>query len=101
MTTEKRRLQKREYQAEIKSQCLKILGNKCSCCGFDDIRFLTVDHKNPTIPDFNGKKFGCYQLWLWIVNRAPDLSNYQLLCWNCNCAKRDYDCCPHKQGLLV
>jgi hypothetical protein len=72
---------------------IESLGDCCACCGLDDRRFLTLDHK--------------------LNNGTKDRTNYgetyrrafepsyefpiQVLCWNCNMAKGIYrGTCPHK-----
>lgn len=67
----------------------------CACCGEDDPRFLTIDHKNN-----DGKKERIYSqryggLALWLRKRGyPD--GYQVLCFNCNCGKGAWGgVCPH------
>lgn len=69
---------------------------KCACCGETEIRFLTVDHINPTHkPDRKGKrKRGVNYGWI-VKNDFPE--GFQILCFNCNCG-RYYNggICPHK-----
>jgi len=78
-----------------KSLILNHYGNECVCCGESNYKFLTVDHINGggrrhreqrSITDINS--------WL-INNNYPD--GYQILCFNCNCAKGIYGICPHKE----
>ena len=72
---------------------------KCNCCGEKHIEFLTIDHidcgklihgKNKKPNNHNsGTPF-----YRWLVsNNFPD--GYQVLCYNCNCAKGFFGWCPH------
>lgn len=68
--------------------------NCCSCCGEDEIKFLTMDHS-----DGGGKehrrKLGKTPIVVWLKkNDFP--SGFEILCFNCNCAKGAYGICPHK-----
>ena len=66
----------------------------CACCGEPRLPFLTLDHI-----DGNGAEHRRQ-------NKANNLSSwlcthnfpwgYQILCWNCNCAKGTKTVCPHK-----
>jgi hypothetical protein len=72
----------------------------CACCGESDYRFLTIDHKNGGgIKDYpHYKKYGGLALWLRARGYPP---GYQILCWNCNCAKGVYGVCPHKMPPIM
>ena len=70
---------------------------KCKCCGESNIRFLTIDHiegrGNVHRKDILNTPSGT-EFYSWIVkNKFPP--GYQVLCWNCNCAKKQYKICPH------
>lgn len=73
-------------------------GCRCACCGLGDERFLTIDHVNN-----NGNRHraelggGNRRLLLQIINQGfpPE---FQLLCFNCNCAKStNGGVCPHEE----
>lgn len=69
---------------------------KCACCGETEIRFLTVDHIDPTYkPDSKGKrKRGANYSWI-VKNNFPE--GFQILCFNCNCGRHhNGGVCPHK-----
>lgn len=67
---------------------------KCSCC-FTSIReFLTIEHKNGG-GTAHRKNIGAGNLPYFLVkNNFPD--GYDVLCYNCNCAKAISKICPHK-----
>jgi hypothetical protein len=75
-------------------------GGKCSCCGEDDPRFLTIDHVNG-----DGRLHreslggGSNRVWLGIIRRGfpPE---YQALCYNCNSGRAiNGGICPHQDPL--
>lgn len=75
---------------------------KCACCGERTVEFLTIDHINGNGAAHRreleaqnvGPGTGFY-LWLK-SNGYPN--GFQVLCYNCNCAKGCYGTCPHKSG---
>jgi hypothetical protein len=70
-------------------------GGKCSCCGEDDYRFLTLDH---VTSDGAEHRKGLWDAQIYsdaIKLYQPE--KYQVLCFNCNCAKQSNGgICPHK-----
>ena len=80
------------YRYKLKKDVLNHYGHKCACCGETTFEFLTLDHI-----DGNGakhrKRVGNVYSWLR-KNNYP--SGYQILCFNCNCAKGFYGKCPHQ-----
>lgn len=81
------------YKMNQKIQCLKHYAYndlKCICCGYNDIRSLTIDH----ISNIHSGLKGNY-LWRYLIlNNFPE--GYQVLCMNCNQGKHDNKNCPHK-----
>jgi hypothetical protein len=89
----------RTWLRGLKEQVVKGYGGKCQCPGCNEWRFefLTVDH-----PDDNGaeqrRKLGSKEIGASLYQRLireQYPSEYQLLCFNCNCAKGFYGQCPH------
>ena len=89
---------RRELWGEYRLRIINGYGGLCACCGLGDERFLTIDHVNN-----NGRQHraelggGNRRLLLEIINRRfpPD---FQLLCFNCNCAKStNGGICPHEE----
>jgi len=76
-------------------------GNKCSCCGESTKEFLTIDHINNDGANHrreNGLRGGG-AVHRWLINHNfPE--DFQILCFNCNCAKYIYKICPHKKKEL-
>lgn len=73
---------------------LKEYGGKCACCGESKPEFLTLDHINGRGPEEKTTGMG---IWYWLKLKGWPKDNYQILCWNCNCAKGVYGQCPHKK----
>jgi hypothetical protein len=82
---------------KLKDEVLAAYGNKCSCCGESERDFLTMDHIAG-----NGAEHrreigeGSKRLYQFLKkNNFP--SGFQVLCYNCNCAKGHRGVCPHKR----
>ena len=81
----------------IHDKFFEMYGNKCACPGCNEKNkgFLTLDHviSNNSMPVDKRKK-GLKAYRDAIREYRPDL--YQVLCYNCNCAKnRNDEVCPH------
>jgi len=81
----------------LKDGVIAAYGGKCVCCGETIRQFLTIDHKNGGGTKhreemFGGATTGLYR-WLKKHNYPPE---YQVLCFNCNCAKGFHGECPHE-----
>lgn len=68
----------------------------CACCGYDDLRFLSLDHiytrKHVSEKE---KRLGGRMLWKYVKeNGFPSM--YQVMCYNCNIAKGTSQYCPHQ-----
>lgn len=73
---------------------------KCACCGESKFEFLTLDHIEGRKAWGHGRELRSNRLYLWIVrNNYP--KGFQVLCYNCNCAKGLYGECPHKSGKTI
>lgn len=91
-----------EYRKRERERCLQAYGNKCVCCGESEQAFLCIDHVNDDGNEHRrsatgGNKVGG-GMWIYREARREGYpSKYQLLCWNCNYAKRLPEGCPHKR----
>lgn len=86
----------KRWREKIRHQVIEHYSNGkmvCACCGENQYEFLTIDHL-----DGNGRQHRNkihYPLYHWLVkNNFP--SGFQVLCYNCNCAKGKYGICPHE-----
>lgn len=72
------------------------LGTACACCGEDRDYVMDIDHI-----DGNGslerRVFGRGYVYSDVLTMADPKSKYQLLCSNCNQAKRRLGYCPHSE----
>lgn len=84
-----------EYQRgltrEYKQAFLDMYGKACSCCGEDGFDFLTIEHKQGQ--EKASRRTGLVAYRDSVKEYRPDL--YEVLCWNCNCAKGKLGYCPH------
>lgn len=86
----------KEYRERHKQLVFDHYGRFCSCCGEDELVFLTIDHiegdgaaHRKSISGRSG-----FSMYTWIVkNEFP--AGFQVLCFNCNAAKRTGEVCPH------
>jgi len=69
-------------------------GGKCACCGESQIEFLTLDHINGRGDE--PQRITGQKAWARLKARGWPKDNFQLLCFNCNCAKGVYGRCPHQ-----
>lgn len=94
---EHRATSQRELLLGYKRLVVAAYGGACSCCGENEIAFLTVEHL-----DKNGKEHrkvrGNFYGYL-VKNKFPK-DNLTILCMNCNWAERNKFKCPHKRVLL-
>lgn len=76
----------RESKARLKEFVFDIYGRACACCGFSDVRALTLDHilNNGAEERKEHGERGVYRRAL-----LPEFrSEYQTLCMNCQFIKR-------------
>jgi len=73
----------------------------CKCCGEHRIEFLTIDHINND-GAAHRREIGRtpQNLYKWIEdNNYPE--GFQVLCFNCNCAKEYSGYCPHEEEQMI
>ena len=76
---------RRDHNAKNRAKMFELMGNKCVCCGETDPIFFQVDHvHNDADYTGTGNRAGSIQLRQYV--KEPE--RYQLLCANCNHAKR-------------
>lgn len=85
----------RRYRAANRMRILDAYGNKCACCGETRHEFLAVDHVNNDGAKHRREFSSTAMVYPDIIRRnfPPD---FQILCFNCNCAKGIYGKCPHQ-----
>jgi hypothetical protein len=89
----------KEYRRLMKRCVIEHYGNKCACCGEDNIAFLTIDHieGNGNTHRKKIRKSSGIGFYCWLKqNDFPD--GFQTLCFNCNIARyKNGGICPHQQ----
>ena len=94
-------------RARIRLEVLTYYGGnppKCACCGEQHIEFLTIDHIHGGGNEHRRKLFGSKSVagsrfYYWLKkNNFP--RGFQVLCYNCNCAKAYCGICPHQREKL-
>lgn len=96
----KGKLSYRRYRKKLRMDVLTHYGGnppRCSCCGENEIRFLTIDHvhgdgkeQKKTI-GITGRSGHGDRFYRWLrQNDYPDIG-LQVMCYNCNCSKGDND----------
>lgn len=93
---EKLNILKRNHLKQVGLEGIEVYGSKCACCGEDRNEFLTLDHINGK-KDESKRKTG-QKAWARLKSLGWPKDNYQILCFNCNCAKGIYGICPHQNG---
>lgn len=95
--------ERKDYWQKIKKEVMDAYGAYCACCGVTGLPFLTIDHINGNGNKHRLETFGSsygvtrsFYLWLRRNNYPPE---FQVLCWNCNLAKRNGPVCPHELGI--
>lgn len=86
--------------AKVRREVIEAYGSACNCCGETTVEFLTIDHINNDGADhrreLTGHRTGSStNIYRWLRANGYPKDNFQLLCYNCNCAKGFYGTCPH------
>lgn len=92
------KVSKIEYYRRVRLAGIAAYGSRCKCCGETQQEFLTVDHIKGR--DKSERRRTGKRMWAYLHARGWPKDNFQLLCWNCNCAKGVYGACPHT-GIYV
>jgi len=69
---------------------------ECACCGNKNFKWLQIDH---IIPQRTKSRDDVAKLTREIVLGKRSDSEFQLLCANCNFAKKDLKACPIDHSL--
>ena len=88
----------RRYRAKLKTQVVAAYGGCCTCCGENEMAFLTIEHLNGGGLEHRkrvGSGSGIYR----DIIRQGFPTKFTVLCMNCNFAKRWGKTCPHQQAL--
>lgn len=80
---------------DTKIKFLEMYGNRCSCCGEENKKFLTIEH---LLGQHNSpRRDGSLEAYRKALAKyEPEI--YTILCWNCNCGKStNGGVCPHRE----
>ncbi len=87
---------KRRGTAKLRAEVLSAYGGLCTCCGEKESLFLAIDHiHNDGAADRKVNGDGA-DLYRYLRQQGFPKDRYQLLCHNCNQAKR-FGPCPHRR----
>lgn len=84
----------RDETASLRKEMRKAYGEKCSCCGETESRFLTLEHLLHDGANHR-RAFPGQSIYRDLKRRGWPKDKYTLMCWNCNMARRDGEPCPH------
>ena len=92
-------IRKKPKTTSISHRVLSYYSNgtmKCVCCGFSKLDGLTRDHIEGRKKLGHSRELSGARLDRWLINNdfPPGI---QILCFNCNSAKRDRGFCPHQK----
>lgn len=90
---------RRDRELRIKTEAIQLYGGRCNCCGESEIAFLSLDHIKP-VGNVKMRKAGG-SFYTFHRNGMARDPNIQVLCYNCNFAKRNGPCCPHLLDALL
>lgn len=87
---------RKKTRDKLRMDVLKAYGNKCSCCGETEYKFLGMDHRtgNGNKHRHEIGKHSAQAFYAWLRNNNYP-KEFQILCHNCNLAKGFYGECPH------
>lgn len=94
----RRNLRQQKFDQRRRLEALVRLGGACTCCGLEDVRFLTFDH---TESDGAAHRLemgagGGKAIVNWLFRIGFEQDKVQVLCFNCNFGKAcNGGVCPH------
>lgn len=98
---EKNILYYRKWRAELEDKVFNAYGNRCSCCGETERKFLTIQHMNGDGKEHRKQVGGSNQVYYDLIQRGFPKDGYTLYCMNCNFADGRRGGCPHKDTTVA
>ena len=93
------RRKNRERHQKLRTEVLSHYGGsppKCVCCGEATEKFLSIDHVNGGGREHR-RRMRASSIYEGLRKEGLP-GGFQVLCYNCNCAKGFYGTCPHEEG---
>jgi RNase P subunit RPR2 len=87
-----------KYRKNLRNDVITHYGGRCVCCGEDREVFLALDHIDGGGRAHRKEVGTGHNFYLWVKKNGYS-SDLQVLCHNCNWAKR-MGVCPHQQERL-
>jgi hypothetical protein len=94
----RRRRTERTYTLRLRTEVIAAYGGRCACCGEAEPQFLTIDHvanDGAAARRATGRSGG-KDTYVWLRKNGYPRNQFQLLCFNCNCAKGGWGRSPHE-----
>jgi len=88
--------QDRKSRMKLKVEVINAYGGKCSCCGEDELIFLTIEHINHDGKKHRDRTGAGKGMYRDLKRRGFPKNGFTVFCWNCQMATRYGDPCPHK-----
>ena len=86
----------RERTLRNRMELINAYGGMCSCCGENEIRFLTLEHLNKDGKAHRAAVGGSTGVYYDLRKRGYPKEGYTILCANCNFSESLGTPCPHK-----
>jgi hypothetical protein len=83
------------YRAD-RQEMIDRYGGHCACCGEARPEFLTIDHVHNDGAAERATVSTASSIVAHLKRNGWPQDRYQLLCFNCNCAKGIHGRCPHE-----
>lgn len=85
------------WHANLRKETFDAYGGRCACCGEDQLEVLTIDHVNNDGAEHRKITGAGSRFYAWLRKEGfPQDGRFQILCFNCNIAKKIYGTCPHQ-----
>ena len=98
------RMKHKEHLGNKRRKIISAYGGMCVCCGEDEAIFLTIDHifndgakHRAELFGYNKSRIGgVVKFYNFLIANNFPKDRFQILCYNCNCAKGRVGYCPHR-----
>lgn len=91
---ERARASARRLASRARAEAMQAYGRVCACCGESNDRYLTLDHINGCGSARRQRERGGSRLYLYLKRRGFPQGDFRVLCFNCNCGRREHFLCP-------